>query len=111
MYELLGGNNCARISVFASIHPQMYVCTYVCIHRYSPIGIIFLVASKFVDTDDIADVAARLGMYMVTVLAGLAIHSIVVLPLLYFIVTRKNPGRFFTNMLKALCTAWGTASR
>ncbi|XP_025109089.1 excitatory amino acid transporter 3-like [Pomacea canaliculata] len=77
---------------------------------YSPIGIIFLVASKFVDTDDIADVAARLGMYMVTVLAGLAIHSIVVLPLLYFIVTRKNPGRFFTNMLKALCTAWGTAS-
>ena len=79
--------------------------------RYSPIGIIFLIASKFVETDDIADIAARLGMYMVTVLSGLAIHAVIVLPLIYFVATRKNPAVFAYNMLKAILTAWGTASR
>nr|KAG5701568.1 hypothetical protein BaRGS_024818 [Batillaria attramentaria] len=61
---------------------------------YSPIGIMFLLAAKFVETDDI----------------GLAIHAVIVLPLIYFIATRKNPGSFFVGMLKALCTAFGTAS-
>ncbi|KAK7100833.1 excitatory amino acid transporter 3-like isoform X2 [Littorina saxatilis] len=77
---------------------------------YSPFGIIFLIASKFVETDDIGEIAAKLGMYMVTVLAGLAIHAIIVLPLIYFIATRKNPAKFAFNMLKAILTAWGTAS-
>ncbi|XP_076462973.1 excitatory amino acid transporter 3-like [Babylonia areolata] len=77
---------------------------------YSPIGIIFLIASQFVETDDVVAIAARLGMYMLTVLAGLAIHAFLVLPLLYFLATRKNPGVFALNMLKAICTAWGTAS-
>ncbi|KAL8623790.1 hypothetical protein ACOMHN_054096 [Nucella lapillus] len=77
---------------------------------YSPVGIIFLIASKFVETDDIVAIAERLGMYMLTVLAGLALHGFIVLPLLYFIATRKNPAVFAFNMLKAICTAWGTAS-
>ncbi|KAK7489501.1 hypothetical protein BaRGS_00019300 [Batillaria attramentaria] len=77
---------------------------------YSPIGIMFLLAAKFVETDDIGEIASRLGMYMLTVLAGLAIHAVIVLPLIYFIATRKNPGSFFVGMLKALCTAFGTAS-
>ena len=63
------------------------------------------------ETDNIADIAARLGMYMVTVLTGLTIHAVIVLPLIYFIATRKNPAIFAFNMLKAILTAWGTASR
>lgn len=54
---------------------------------------------------------AQLGYYMATVLAGLAVHGFIVLPLIYFIATRKNPFSFMYNMLKALLTAWGTASR
>lgn len=77
---------------------------------YSPIGILFLIAGKFVETDNIGAVAAKLGMYMVTVLAGLAIHSIITLPLVYVIGTRKNPAKFALGMMKSICTAWGTAS-
>ncbi|XP_059175720.1 excitatory amino acid transporter 3-like [Physella acuta] len=77
---------------------------------YTPIGIIFLIASKFILTKDIGGVLSDMGMYMATVLGGLAIHGIVTLPVLYVIFTRKNPVRFAANMAKALCTAWGTAS-
>lgn len=61
--------------------------------------------------DDPAVVFEQLGYYMATVLAGLAIHAFILLPLLYFVVVRKNPYKFMYNMLKALLTAWGTASR
>ena len=52
-----------------------------------------------------------LGMYMVTVLAGLAVHAIVILPLIYFAVTRKNPWTFFRGMIQAWVMGLGTASR
>ena len=71
----------------------------------------FLIAGKFISTDNIGEVLSDLGKYMGTVLGGLFIHGFIVLPLIYFIATRKNPGRFALNMAKALFTAWGTASR
>lgn len=79
--------------------------------RYSPIGIIFLVATKLIEMKDPSMVFVQLGYYMLTVLVGLAVHGFIVLPLVYFIAARRNPFIFMYNMLKALLTAWGTASR
>jgi len=54
--------------------------------------------------------ASKLGLYMVTVITGLIIHAAVILPLMYFIVTRKNPFVFFRGVLHAWVTALATAS-
>ncbi|XP_049629384.1 excitatory amino acid transporter 3 [Suncus etruscus] len=71
---------------------------------YMPLGILFLIAGKIIEVED-WDIFRKLGLYMATVLSGLAIHSIVILPLIYFIIVRKNPFRFAMGMAQALLTA------
>uniref|UniRef100_A0A8C5LS90 Amino acid transporter n=1 Tax=Leptobrachium leishanense TaxID=445787 RepID=A0A8C5LS90_9ANUR len=71
---------------------------------YMPIGILFLIAGKLIEVND-WEIFRKLGMYMVTVISGLAIHSIIILPLIYFVVVRKNPFRFAMGMAQALLTA------
>ncbi|XP_009876767.1 PREDICTED: excitatory amino acid transporter 3, partial [Apaloderma vittatum] len=71
---------------------------------YMPIGIVFLIAGKIIEVED-WEIFRKLGLYMATVLSGLAIHSIVILPLIYLIIVRKNPFRFAMGMAQALLTA------
>jgi len=77
---------------------------------YSPFGIMCLIAGKIMELPDLAVTAQQLGMYMVTVITGLLIHTFCTLCVLYFVFTRKNPAVFFRGMLQAWITALGTAS-
>ncbi|CAF0916624.1 unnamed protein product [Adineta ricciae] len=77
---------------------------------YGPIGIFFLIAAKMLEMDNLADFVGSLGLYMVTVLAGLFIHGLIILPLLLFIITRINSFKYIRGMSQALVTAFGTAS-
>ncbi|TSQ23982.1 Excitatory amino acid transporter 2 [Bagarius yarrelli] len=78
---------------------------------YSPVGIASLICGKIAAIGDLEAVAQQLGMYMVTVIIGLIIHGGVVLPLIFFSVTRKNPFTFYSGIFQAWITALGTASR
>ena len=79
--------------------------------RYSPIGITFLIAGKIVGMETFEVLMTRVGLYFLTVLFGLAIHGAIILPLLYFIMTRRNPYTFLRGILEAMATAFGTSSR
>lgn len=79
--------------------------------RYSPIGITFLIAGKIVGMEDFGVLMTRVGLYFLTVLFGLTIHGGVLLPLLYFVITRRNPYVFLRGILEAMATAFGTSSR
>ena len=81
--------------------------------RLAPLGILGLVADRLGQAGGGAAAwgeIQRLGMYSVTVLAGLAIHSLVTLPLLLWLMARRNPLRYLAGMSEALVTALGTAS-
>lgn len=77
---------------------------------YAPVGILFLVAGKIMEMEDVGTLFASLGKYILCCLLGHAIHGLVVLPLIYFLFTRKNPYRFLWGIVTALATAFGTSS-
>ena len=61
--------------------------------------------------EDVLNVIGKLVLYLVTILCGLLIHSLVLLPLVFFVITRNNPYRFMKGVGDALMTAFGIASR
>ncbi|KAG7315209.1 hypothetical protein KOW79_021297 [Hemibagrus wyckioides] len=77
---------------------------------YSPVGIACLICGKIISINDLEVVAKQLGMYMLTVIVGLIIHGGIFLPLIYFVIVRKNPFQFFMGVFQAWVTALGTAS-
>ncbi len=81
--------------------------------KVAPIGIFCLVTSRFGKAKaegTVGELASVLAGYMGTVLTGLAFHSLVTLPLLLYIFTRRNPYRFLLQMGQAVLTAFSTAS-
>ncbi|XP_071768254.2 neutral amino acid transporter B(0) [Centroberyx gerrardi] len=77
---------------------------------YAPLGIMFLVAGKIVEMEDVGTLFASLGKYIACCVIGHAIHGLLVLPAIYFIITRKNPFTFLWGIFTALATAFGTCS-
>ncbi|KAL4658858.1 excitatory amino acid transporter 1-like [Arapaima gigas] len=77
---------------------------------YAPVGILFLIAGKILEMKNLAQVWGQMGMYTISVIVGLLIHGLFVLPLLFFLVTRRNPYLFIGGLLQALITALGTSS-
>ena len=81
--------------------------------KLAPFGIFCLVAARFGEAQaegKFIEVLAQTGWYVVTVLTGLAIHAFIVLPLILWFFTRRNPYFFMVQMSQALLTAFSTAS-
>ncbi|XP_054458845.1 excitatory amino acid transporter 5-like [Anoplopoma fimbria] len=77
---------------------------------YFPFGIIFLVAGKILDMQDPSTLGKKLGWYGITVIAGLFVHGLILLPFFYFVLTKKNPFTFIRGLLQAMVIALATSS-
>jgi Na+/H+-dicarboxylate symporter len=76
--------------------------------RLTPVGVFALVAVVVAETG--TGIFANVGRYMATVMIGLAIHALVTLPLLLWLVGRANPRKYAARVAPALTTAFSTAS-
>ncbi|GMS86137.1 hypothetical protein PENTCL1PPCAC_8312, partial [Pristionchus entomophagus] len=63
-----------------------------------------------IQVDDLAKTAQVLGLFIVTVVSGLAIQAFITLPLIYFVSSRLNPYVFLKGLIPAIMTAFGTSS-
>lgn len=79
--------------------------------RTSPVGIASIIAGKLLEVDSFKDLVEGLGMYFLCVVLGLILHSFITLPLIYIIITRRNPLKLVKGALQALLIAFGTSSR
>ncbi|XP_058809655.1 excitatory amino acid transporter 3-like isoform X2 [Phymastichus coffea] len=80
--------------------------------KAAPIAVIFLISSKILRGGEQSSglEVARLGIFVLTVFAGLAIQALLVLPLIYLACTRHSPYKIITSVGPALITAFGTSS-
>uniref|UniRef100_A0A8C7KPC5 Amino acid transporter n=2 Tax=Oncorhynchus kisutch TaxID=8019 RepID=A0A8C7KPC5_ONCKI len=77
---------------------------------YVPFGIMFLVGSKIVEMEDVVLLVTSLGKYIFASVLGHIIHGGVILPLIYFGFTRKNPFSFLSGLITPFTTAFATCS-
>ncbi|KAJ3610054.1 hypothetical protein NHX12_022148 [Muraenolepis orangiensis] len=77
---------------------------------YVPFGIMFLVGSKIVEMEDVVLLVTSLGKYIMASILGHIIHGGIVLPLIYFGFTRKNPFTFLSGLITPFTTAFATCS-
>ena len=80
--------------------------------KFAPLGVFGLVAKVVasIDADQMHTLAVSLGTFTFSVLAALAVHAFITLPLLLVVVARVNPLAHYRAMTPALLTAFSTAS-
>lgn len=78
--------------------------------KFTPIGIFGIVAKVIADQDDLGNLFSRMGLYMITVIAGLLIHFFITLPLLTKFIGKASPFKHMKNMATPLLTAFSTSS-
>lgn len=80
---------------------------------FAPIGVMGLVAARIGKAGGGQAVwveLTQLARYFFTVVQGLAFHGLIVLPLILFLLAKRNPFRYAAQFAEALLTAFSTAS-
>lgn len=79
----------------------------------APVGIFGLVAGRIGHAGGFKEFLPELmavGKYSFTVVFGLGVHGLVILPLILLLIARRNPIRYIKGMSTALLNAFSTAS-
>ena len=94
-------------SFWIGVHDVMIAIT-MWIMRFAPIGVFALVGKTFILSGFAA--LESLGLFFVTVLAALAIHFFITLPLLLRFIGGINPFAYYGRIVPAQLTAFSTSS-
>lgn len=68
-------------------------------------------AGKILEMDDPSAMGKKLGYYAITVVIGLIVHGLFILPTMYFFITKKSPIVYIRGILQALLISLATSSR
>ena len=101
------------IKIFNAVFEVMMKLTSFII-KFAPLGILGIVtgvvADQAADKSKLVSMIQHLGIYMVTVLAGLSIHFFITLPLILKFFGKVNPFLHFKAMSLPIITAFSTSS-
>ncbi len=104
----LGGRQRVVVSFFEVIFEAMTKLVHLILYL-APLGVLALVAWS-VARIGLDAFAGGMLVYAQTVISGLLLHGLVILPLVFYLFTRENPYIYLHRMRRALMTAFGTDS-
>ncbi|XP_061097974.1 solute carrier family 1 member 7a isoform X2 [Conger conger] len=109
MLGRMGPNGTALVNFCQSLNEAVLKIVAIVIW-YFPFGIVFLVAGKILEMDDPSSMGKKLGFYAITVVLGLVLHGLFILPAMYFFITKKSPIVYIRGILQALLISLATSS-
>ena len=110
--SVLGERGRPAISVISGLNDAVMRLVH-WIMVLAPVGIFGLVAARIGHAGGFKGFLPELmavGKYSFTVVLGLGVHGMVILPLILLLIARRNPLRYFKGMSTALLNAFSTAS-
>lgn len=98
------------IAFFEGVNEAIMKIVHLIIY-FAPVGVMALIGGIVAENrKSVDELVSSLGWYSLTVILGLLIHAIVILPLILKMFGKRKPFEYFLNMGQALTTAFTTAS-
>lgn len=69
-----------------------------------------IIAGKLLTIEELTEVFSQLGLFIFCVLLELMLHQLIILPLIYIIVLRKQPYKFLISLIDPWITAFAAES-
>jgi solute carrier family 1 (high affinity glutamate transporter) protein 2 len=76
----------------------------------TPIGITSVIAGKILSVKDLSLVMSQLIWFIITIVIGVFVNQLVIMQLIYLIIVKKNPYRFYAGLAQGTLTAFAMAS-
>lgn len=104
------GKKGAVVAEFFSVVDEVVLKIVTGIMWLSPVGVASVIMSKILSVDKLATVMSTLALFILTCVVGIMLYQLVFQNLLYLLIVRKNPFKFYFHLLEAWVTAFATAS-
>ncbi|KAK5927137.1 hypothetical protein CgunFtcFv8_022655 [Champsocephalus gunnari] len=108
IFNRIGKDGKVLVGVFQALNEATKIIVDM-ILSFLPVGVLFLTTSHVIEYYDVKTIF-QIGKFMALVIIGHIIHSIIVLPLTYFLCTRCNPYDVIKAVVPALKKALVSSS-
>lgn len=76
----------------------------------TPVGVASLIAKTIISTDDVNATFRKLGLYFLTVNLGLFVWGFIIIPVVFFVILRSNPFKFYGSIMPSIMIVIVTTS-
>lgn len=99
------------VNFFAAIFEVIMKMVILTCLWISPVGISSVIAGKILDVENLNLIISQLLMFIITVASGVFFYQFIVLQLIYLCIIKKNPFKFYGELVQPMLYAFATASK
>lgn len=81
------------------------------IYRFTPICVASIVCSKIIIVPNLWKTLEQVALLIVISISGFLFYQLVIAQMIYFLVVKKNPFKYYLSIMPAVMTGFATASK